>query len=256
MIKKLKRIAAAFTAAAFCVAALAAVPASAAEKKSVWSETKALTTAKYNSKYIKWAEKYSEKELSDSVEYGKSKTKKFIDKMNSEITSDTEYAFNIINKDRLLSAARKGDNIKLIIYDKSLPLNVGIYADSKYEAIVFIEDKLKITAETTDTYTPEYCYLAIIDSLDPNTDDSAEGKRIKFRSDDKIYCYEEFESDKFGDIGYLFTEKGTPIAMVTGGIAYCIRLSYSVDDSEFDIPDAYKEATFLEMMDILEKLEQ
>lgn len=256
MFGKLKRIAAVIAAAAICLT-VAAAPVSAAETQSVWSEAKALTSAKYRSQYIKWAEKYSEKESSNTITYGKSKTKKFMEKMKKNITDeDSEYAFNMINANTLLSAVRKGDNIKLIIYDKKLPLNVGVYADSKYEATVFIEDKLKITDETTDTFTPEYCYLAIIDALNLNADDSTEGKRIKFKSDDKIYFYEEFESDKFGDMGYLFTENGTPIAMVTGGVAYCIRMSYSVDDSEFDIPAAYKEAGFLEMMAILEKLEQ
>lgn len=256
MFGKIKKIAAVIAAATICLT-VAAAPVSAAETQSVWSEAKALTSAKYHSKYIKWAEKYSGKESSNTITYGKSETKKFIEKMENNINAeDSEYVFNMINTDTLLSAARKGDNIKLIIYDKNLPLNVGIYADSKYEAIVFIEDKLRITDETTDTYTPEFCYLAIVDALNPNADDSTKGKRIKFKSDDKIYCYEEFESDKFGDMGYLFTEKGTPIAMVTGGVAYCIRMSYSVDDSEFDIPAAYKEAGLLEMMAILEKLEQ
>lgn len=254
MFGKLKKIAAVIAAAAICLT-VAAAPVSAAEKKSTWSEAKALTNAKYNSKYIKWLEKYSEKEAKNTVTYSKSRTKKFVDKIDTKLSKDdSEFSFYMINKESIIAAARKKDNFKIVIFDKELPVNIGIYTDKDYEIMLVIEDKLKISDEMSDGYTPEYGYLAIVDALDPDVKDSAKGKLFKFKSDDKVYYYEEFESKQFGPMGYLFNEKGTPLAMGVGGDFYCMKLSYSADASEFKIPKEYKEADIDELVVLLDKL--
>ncbi|MDE5576551.1 MAG: hypothetical protein K2J11_04110 [Oscillospiraceae bacterium] len=254
MFGKLKKIAAVIAAAAICLT-VAAAPVSAAEKKSVWSETKALTTAKYNSKYIKWLEKYSEKEAKNTVTYSKSRTKKFVDKIDTKLSKDgSEFSFYMINKESILAAARKDDKFKIVSYDKDMPVNIVLYADKDNETMLIVEDKLKISTDMSSDYTPEYGYLAIADALDPDVKADAKGKFFKFKSDDKTYYYEEFESKEFGSMGYLFNEKGTPIAMGVGGDFYCIKLSYSADASEFKIPKEYKEADMDELVDLLDKL--
>lgn len=256
MFGKLKKIAAVIAAAVICLT-VAAAPVSAAEQKSVWSEAKALTTAKYNSKYIKWLEKYGEKEAKNTVTYSKSRTKKFIDKIDTKLSKDdSEFSFYLINKETILAAARKNDNFKIVIFDTDMPVNIGLYTDKDYETMLVIEDKLKISDETSDSYTPEYGYLAIVDALDPDVKDSAKGKLFKFKSDDKIYYYEEFESKEFGPMGYLFNEKGTPLAIGIDGEFYCMRLSYTADASEFKIPKEYKEADIDELVDLLDKLDK
>lgn len=79
MLRKLKKALPAIVSAVLCVTMVLGITASAA---SVWSETKALTNAKYNSNYIKWVEKYSEKESKNTVTFSKSRTKKYLDKMS------------------------------------------------------------------------------------------------------------------------------------------------------------------------------
>ena len=67
---------------------------------SVWSETKALTTAKYNSNYIKWVEKYSAKDTKNTVTFGKSRTKKFYEKQLKTLNAEEpQFALNLVTKD-------------------------------------------------------------------------------------------------------------------------------------------------------------
>ena len=115
MLRKLKKALPAILSAVLCVTMVLGITASAA---SVWSETKALTGAKYNSNYIKWVEKYSEKDAKNTVTFGKSKTKKFFDKMIKVTKSDDpQMCVSVINKNVLLSIAYKDDNMKMVIYE-------------------------------------------------------------------------------------------------------------------------------------------
>lgn len=69
--RKFKKVLFSVVSAVLCVTMILGVSASAA-KNTVWSDTKALTSAKYNSNYIKWLEKYGEKEAKNTVSFSKS----------------------------------------------------------------------------------------------------------------------------------------------------------------------------------------
>lgn len=239
--RKLKKAAAAVMAAAMCVTMVFGASVSAAEKRSAWSEAKSLTTAKYNSKYIKWAEKYSAKETEKTVSYSKSRTKKFYDKMTAALDKDdAEVALSLLDNEVILYFASKGDKCKLILH-----LNdegIGIYIDPDKVTVVSIEDKAMISDDATESYTQDT--EAIKDLFDFGIDENSKGKIFKFKSDEKSYCYEEFEGDSY-NVGFLFNEKDKPIAMVIDGDGCCFSLSYSVKDSEFDLPKGYKDMSDL-----------
>lgn len=242
MIKKLKRIAAVFAAAAICLTSVIGTSVSAAEQKSVWSETKALTTAKYNSKYIKWAEKYSAKETEKTVSYSKSRTKKFYDKMKNTLSKDdAEFTLSLLDNEAILYLACKGEKSKAVLYigDEG----VGIYMDPDKMTLVSVEDKTMASDDMTENYTQDGA-AATKDVLDFDIEESSKGKIFKFKSNEKVYCYEEFEGDTY-DVGFLFNEKDKPIAMTIDGDACCFRLSYSVKDSEFDLPKGYTDLSAL-----------
>ena len=64
----------------------------------------ALTSFKYNSNYIKWGEKYSEKKAESKVAYSKSRTKKFLDRLSKAANSENPtYSFGLIEKTGLVN---------------------------------------------------------------------------------------------------------------------------------------------------------
>lgn len=241
MIKRIKRLTAAVLTAVLCVTMVLGVSVSAAEKKSAWSEAKALTTAKYNSKYIKWAEKYSAKETEKTVSYSKSRTKKFYDKMTAALgKDDAEFALSLLDNEVILYFAGKSDKCKFILHLGGE--GVGIYVDPDKMTVVSIEDKTMASDSTPESYTHDA--EAIKDLFDFGIEENSKGKIFKFKSDEKSYCYEEFEGDQY-NVGFLFNEKDKPIAMTIDGDGCCFSFSYSVKDSEFDLPKGYKDISDL-----------
>lgn len=247
MLRKLKKAFPAIVSALLCVTMALGITASAA---SVWSETKALTTAKYNSNYIKWVEKYSEKETKNTVSFGKSRTKKFLDKQIKAVKSDDpQFSVDVITKDVIVSVAYKGKKIKMVVYEDNT--GVGMYINSKNMTMVSVGDKAKVTIPVTE----DMDYDDIMDEMlgefmNFDSDDyyaelgiaeNAKGKLFKFKSGDKIYYYEEFESNEYDKYGYLFDEKGNPLAMIGDELIACFRMSYNLKDSYFVVPKDYKE---------------
>ncbi len=219
---------------------------SSSENKSIWDETKEIAGASYNSKYIKWVKKYSEKEQKNTVSFGKSRTKKAFEKFyKASSKEEIQVKLNIINKTEIASIVIKDDNIKVVMYTDGSAF--ALYSNPKKITMLDIGEKEKIVMPLTDD---DYDDLGLdTDDLTSETDinesfgikDNAKGKLFKFKSNDKIYYYEEFESgDYYGKLGFLFTEKGTPIAVNVDGDIACFRMYYKVDDSEFDIPKGYK----------------
>lgn len=248
---KLKKAASAVTAAILCVAMAFGTTASAATD-TVWKETKTLANAKYNSNYIKLAEKYSKKESSKTVTFEKSKTKKFLDKQIKVIKSDDpKFSVYAINKDQIASVAYKDGKTKTIIYFKELELGIGIYTNSKNMIMVSPGDKEKITMPVTEDVNYDETINGMLDGFMNFNDeeyyknlgikDTAKGKYFKITSGDKTYYYEEFKSSKYEKFGFLFNENGKPVAMVGDDLIACFSISYSVKDSEFKVPKDYKE---------------
>lgn len=246
MLRKLKKALPAIVSAVLCVTMVLGITASAA---SVWSETKALTSAKYNSNYIKWVEKYSAKDTKNTVTFSKSRTKKYLDKMIKAAKSgDPQTCVNVINKNVIVSVAYKSDKIKMVVYEDDM--GMAIYMNPKEMTILSVADKEKMTMPMTD----DIGYDDIIDEmnqsfLDFDSDDyyadlgiaeNAKGKLFKFKSGDKTYYYEEFKSADYDKFGFLFTEKGTPIAVIGDDLIACFNVSYKVKDSEFTVPSGYK----------------
>lgn len=250
---KLKKAVSAAAAAVMCFTMTFGAPAYADNtqdgSESVWSETKAMTTAKYNSKYIKWVEKYSEKETQGTVTYGKSRTKKFIEKYYGELKSQKpEIKVDLINKEMILSVAIKGGKMKMVVYAEDE--GYGIYMDSKSFSMLSASDKEMLTV----TMPEDYDYDELMDSVGdfdmddyvpaPEISDNAKGRIFKFKNGDNTYVYEEFSYEDSDVFGILFDSKGNPLACIDDEISACFKVSYSVKDSEFKLPSGYKEIDF------------
>lgn len=248
MLRKLKKALPAIVSAVLCVTMALGITASAA---SVWSETKALTTAKYNSNYIKWVEKYSEKETKNTVSFSKSRTKKFYEKQLEAFNDkDPQFAVNMITKDEIVSVAYKGRKIKMVVYTEKEGL--AIYMDSKQMTLLSVADKEKLTAPIPDDVEYDDLVDEMLESYanfdndsyfsdDLGIADNAKGKIFKFKSGENTYYYEQFDTDNMGSVGFLFDSKGNPLAMNSDGIAICFQIKYTVKDSEFTIPKGYTE---------------
>lgn len=260
MLRKIKKALPAIVSAVLCVAMAMGITASAA---SVWSDAKALTNAKYNSNYIKWVEKYSKKESKSKVTFSKSRTKKFLDKQIKVTKSDDpQTGVSIISKDVLLSVVYKGDNMKMVIYSNDMGL--AFYSNPEEMTMLSIADKKKTTVPVTD----EMEYDEVIGEMnqsfmDFDSDDyyadlgiseNAKGKIFKFKSGGKTYYYEEFKSADYEKFGFLFNEKGTPLAIVGDELIACFTISNKVKDSEFTVPDGYKETDINDMYSSLVNL--
>lgn len=251
MLRKLKKALPAIVSAVLCVTMALGITASAA---SVWSETKALTTAKYNSNYIKWVEKYSEKDAKSTVTFGKSRTKKFYEKQLTAFNAkDPQFALNMATKDEIMSVVYKGRKIKIVVYTEDE--GIAIYMNSKNMTMLSVSDKQKLTMPIpADVDYDDLVDEMLEDYADFDNDsyfaddlgiaDNAKGKLFKFKSGDKTYYYEQFETDYEGDIGFLFDANGNPLAMNADGDAICFQIKYTVKDSEFTVPKGYTEIDY------------
>ncbi|MCM1328169.1 MAG: hypothetical protein NC253_01895 [Ruminococcus sp.] len=252
MIRKLRKIFPAVISAVLCVTMALGIAVSAdvfddkaAADKKIWSETKAIANAKYYPTYIKWAEKYSAKETKNTVSYSKSRTKKFFDKVNNALKADEpQFSLAIIDKESVSCVACKGDKAKNAGCNYGVAM--AIYADGNDLTVLSINKKLKTadryegdTDYGIETYADIAAFYAAWD-IKLNVYFEEEGKIFKFKSGDKIYFYEEFKSGNLAKVGFLFNEKGTPLAMTVDGSASCVSFKTKVDDSEFDIPKGYK----------------
>ncbi len=218
---------------------------SSSEDKSIWDEAKEIAGASYNSKYIKWVKKYSEKEQKNTVSFGKSRTKKVYENFYKACSKEeVQVKFNIINKTEIKSIAIKDDNVKVVMYTGGSA--EALYSNPQKITMLDIDEKEKLVMSVTDE---DYDDMGLnADDLasemkdeDFGINDDTKGKVFKFKNNNKIYYYEEFETDDYGGtLGFLFTEKGTPLAINEDGETACFRMYYKVDDSEFDIPKGYK----------------
>lgn len=249
MIKKLKKAIPAIISALLCMIIALGVTAS-ASNADVWKDTKALTSLKYNSKYISWAEKYSEKETKNTVAYSKSRTKKFLDRLQKEATAENpEYIFGLIDSDSMLCyvfAENSFKGVSLIDGDCNI-----LYLSNNTLTLISTVNKTKTYSKMDKDETEEFNKIAsnyaaeyseqTAETFGFDISENAKGKIFKFRSDEKIYYYEEFDTDSYyGNIGLIFTEKGTPIALYLNDSAFCLSFKTTVDESEFDIPKGYK----------------
>lgn len=242
--KKIKRTFSIGIAAVMCFAMTLSVPASAKtdnEEVMMWKEVKAMTGAKYNSKYIKWVEKYSEKDTSKTVVYSKSRTKKFIDELEKASQKDEpQFALNMINEEIIISKAVKGDKIKTVVCMGSG--GTGFCGNSNEITIFDIEEKEKLSLPKSKALEKLDFMTELSEMLfDLDIDDDEEGKLFKFKSGEKIYYYEYFEDDR---TGFLFSESGKVLAGYIIGTPYCINVSNKIDDSAFNIPTGYKDVDY------------
>lgn len=241
---KIKRAVSALTAAALCFALSLSVPAAAKTDAAMWREVRTIAGVKYNSSYIKWLEKYSAKEAKSTVAYSKSRTKKFVYKFSKAAYSDEpRLSLSIINDERAASAAVKGDKFRVIgcIDDYCL----AYYSDS--ENITFFDFNAKEKFEGSMNNASEYglgfsnaselaeeCGNGLFDFFIP---DDEKGKVFKIKSGEKIYYYEEFYSDMYGVLGFLFSEDGNILALKNQDGSFCVSFSQKVDDSVFNMPE-------------------
>lgn len=249
MLKKFKKVFPAVISAVLCVTMVLGMTASAANS-DIWKDTKALTSLKYNSNYIKWTEKYSKKETKNTIAYSKSRTKKFLDKIQKEAAAEKpEYILGFINSDRMMCYVFKENSFKgvslidgegavLYLNDNSMTL---ISTDKKTKAFIKVDDGEteefnELASEQASIYSKQTA-----ETFDFDISENAKGKLFKFKSGEKIYYYEEFDAGSYyGNVGFLFTENGTPIALYMNDMTFCVSFKTTVDDSEFDIPKGYK----------------
>lgn len=234
MLRKLKKAVPAVISAVLCAAMLLDATAFAANS-NIWKDTKTFTSLKYNSNYIKWVEKYSKKETKNTVSYGKSRTKKFLDKVEKAFESDDlQISLGFINKDVIYSYSLKGDSCKTVVHEQD-GFAVVIYDKNDRGYMFSIKNKLCAVFGTDSEINAKWILEIASEFLDFNINESDKGKIFKFKSKEKLYYYEEFNGS-----GFVFNENGTPLAAYLGGEAYCISFKTSVKDSEFDIPKGYK----------------
>lgn len=252
MLKKLKKAIPAVISAILCVTVAFGTAASAADNSSdIWKDAKTLANAKYNSKYIKWVEKYSEKESKSTVVYAKSRTKKFLDKLLAKTESeDPKFSFSLIDNDGLVSYTFKDGSLKVVsLIDGE---NVAVFINDNSISLISVKNKTKVTANGEGSSDERLVQIAkeytgkmseeIADTFDFEISENEKGKIFKFKSDEKIYYYEEFECDGyFNYVGFVFTEKGTPVAVIIDRASFCVNFKTQVDDSDFDIPKGYKD---------------
>lgn len=257
MLRKIKKAIPAVISAILCVTMLLGVTASAAEKKSVWSETKALTSAKYNSTYIKWAEKYSAKEAKNTVTFSKSRTKKFFDKYVKATGADEpQYAIHFISKEMIMSVAQKDSKMKVVVYLDGIEdmdsISIAMYITSKEFALLDPSSKEKMTVPIDDDIDYDDLKDEMLD-IDIESDsffseslgisENAKGKYFKLKSGENVYYYEEFSVDG-GKIGFLMDANGNPLAVTDGETSACFNISYTVKNSEFTVPSGYTEVDY------------
>lgn len=234
MLRKIKKAIPAVISAVLCAAMLLGATVSAANS-NIWKDTKALTSLKYNSNYIKWAEKYSKKKAKNTITYGKSRTKKFLDKVEKAFESDDlQFSLGFINKDVIYSYSVKGDSCKTVVHGQD-GFAVVIYNRNDKGYMFSIKNKLCAAFGTDSEINAKGIVETASEFLDFNINESDKGKIFKFKSKEKLYYYEEFNGS-----GFVFNENGTPLAAYLDGEAYCISFKTSVKDSEFNIPKGYK----------------
>lgn len=241
---KIKKILSAGISAVLCFAMVLSVPVSAKNDDAVWQEIKAMSGAKYNSTYIKWVEKYSEKDTKNTISYSKSRTKKFMDKFLKAAHKDKpQFELNIINKEYLVSAAVKDDKFRAVGYIEGDGL--AYYYDSENITLFNINAKEKCFCSMDEALENGF---AIADSnefaeaaeaefiFDFFILDNEKGKIFKIKSGEKIYYCEVFETEYNGVLGFLFSESGNILAVTNPYGSFCVSFSQKVDDSVFDIP--------------------
>lgn len=261
---KIKSVFFAGIAAVMCAAIVLSVPAAAKTNDTVWKNAKALTSSRYSETYVKWAEKYSEKDSKNTITFGKSRTKKLFKKMTDAIDSDNpEFCLNIVKDDSITSVAMNGKKIKGVMYEKGDKNAFAVYMNSKEISMLSVKNKLKATVpnsdnssydEVLDIALEQFSVAAhVLDGTDIT--DKTKGKLIKIKSGDKTYYYEEFIVDG-GKCGILFDSKDAPLAMTSGkGITSCFNFTDSVKASEFTIPKEYKEVTEDNIEDFLDSID-
>lgn len=241
---KLKKFAAAAAAAFLSVTIMIGASVSAAESKDVWKDAKAMADASYSSKYIKWVEKYSQKKTSKTISYSKSKTKDFFDKYNAVREENKPLSYSLVDEDIIMSVAYSDSDFKSVSFGEDMTF--AVYVNAKELNVLDIDAKEKASVSVNNEFFQEFRETAVdksmmLDIIGFGSDYNKNGKYIKFKSDDKVYYYEKFKNDIFNsDIGFLFNEKGKLLALGTDSGAFCVSISYNIDDSDFKIPDGYK----------------
>lgn len=253
-LNKIKRTFSAGIAAVICFAVALSVPAAAKTDDAVWKETKSLAGASYSSTYIKWVDKYREKDTTKTVTYSKSRTKKLLDKLEKASEKDEpQLIIKLINNMEIASAAVKGDKFKATGYIIEGD-GMAYVGDSKNITLMDLNDKekcsLKISkASEYKIWIPTAKHVAQSGAVlfDFDISDNAKGKLFKFKSGEKIYYYEEFKDGTYGSVGFLFSENGNILAMTNQGDSFCISVSFKVSDSEFNIPKDYKDVDYTDI---------
>lgn len=241
---KIKRAISTVIAAALCFAVSLSVPAAAKNDDDVWRETKAMAGVKYNSAYIKWLGKYSEKETKSTVAYSKSRAKKFVNKVvKAANADDPQFVLDIAGGDYIVSGAVKGDKFRAVgfidgegmayycspenmtFFDINAKEKCAVSADEAYENDFWITDPNDF-AETVLTENIFSFYIP----------DDEKGKLFKIKSGEKTYYCEIFGNER-NRVGFLFSEKGNILAVANEFGSFCVSFSKNADDSLFDVPE-------------------
>lgn len=241
---KLKKAAAAVTAAILSVSMLMGISVSAAEKSSTFSDMEMLSSTKYNPQYARLISKYMEKDTQKTIAYGKSKTKKFLDKYITADANDvSQYKFEITSENQLLSAVYCDSKIKMVMFDSSDNTEYAFYVDTKKVTVLNIEAKEKSSlpikkSDFDELFDIVKYFPELLNDFDGLAGSSEKIKTYKFKSGKNVYYYEEI--GEYNPTSFLFNEDGELLAIGDRSQCYCISVSFSVDDSDFVIPKEYK----------------
>lgn len=239
MLSRLKKAIPAVISALLCATMALGATVSAQPANSKWNDCKKLINSQFDQQHIDLVIKYSQKESKNTVVFSKSRTKKFIDKVNKAVASkNREFSIEMSDKNNFAFIACKGTKAKYVFYEEDFDdcdCEV-MFSDGKTVTALSLENKTKATTKDD----------ASLFDLEETSSDIVEpdqrGKLFKFKSGEKIYYYEEFVINGYYReiIGLLFNESGDPLAIIVGDEAYCVSFKTTVKDSEFEIPKGYK----------------
>lgn len=214
-----------------------------------YTEAVKLAGLKFNSGLAKKVRSYDGKKSKSSVSFGKSRTKKFIEKYSKNAEkmaadpSTASISLSMVSADEVVCLAMKGDKMKTVIYMNSDDVSMGIamYMDSNTSTILDLAEKQKVTMpNSSEENTMDFDNTTeALTGFDIK--DSQKGKLFKFKYKDKGYYYEVFETEDGEKMGFVFDTKQNLVMMADDTSIVSVKISTSVKNSEMTVPDGYTE---------------
>lgn len=209
------------------------------EQKAVFNEMKSLTKIPYSSTIAKKIKSYEGKTSKTKRSYSKSYTKKLADK----IAKAKSFKVGVRDTQQIVEIAGKGGNIRMIMFAQGTAMIIYLNINDSTVSICDPLTKQCVSSafdpeQISQTIGMDVSDLTGTNSLFGEEDTEAIQKEkadvFKFKYKDETYTYE-----RFSEAGFVFNSKGTPIMVCSDGEVMGVKLSTSVSNSTFEIPEDY-----------------